>query len=219
MLFNLRNVLSEIACVLAIGQIATSAPHGEPLTTDHELEKRAVPLGMTWNTDSGAYTAHYNPTVNAANTAVNTPGSYYNRYVTANPHHTGALLISTLYVPGEGMFTSTYPTKLLPKGPAPDWARAVDGRTHKEGKGTQHVEDGALWFYESTLAAEKKPQQTGKYPAGSTMYTYGIYANGQKPDHVYACGSQPGSAKINPSCTDVLTTLGVKDGSNPNHNP
>ena len=56
MLFNLRNLLPELACVLAIGQFVASAPHGDPLNTDHRLEKRVPPQGMKFNGDSGAWT-------------------------------------------------------------------------------------------------------------------------------------------------------------------
>lgn len=102
----------------------------------------------------------------------------------------------------------------MPPGKAPDWAKAVAGRKTER----RHTEDAALWLYESTLAADKEPQQSGKYPAGSTIFTYGQFA-GQQPDYQPACGSQPGSAQIDPSCTAVLTTLGVKHGNNPLHNP
>lgn len=221
MLFNLRNLLPELACVLAIGQFVASAPHGDPLNTDHGLEKRVPPQGMKFNGDSGAWTvikkknSHFSwadqkQGIEPAKTDSNT---YYRSYIASNPTH-DALLISALYVPHEGIFVSSYPRNKLPTGQAPDWAKAVAGRKHDK----RHVEDAALWLYESTLAADKRTHESGKYPAGSTIFTYGQFA-GQEPDHQPACGSQPGSAKIDPSCTKVLTTLGVKDGNNPLHNP
>lgn len=219
MLFNIWNLLPQLACVLAIGQIAACAPHRDPSDTDHGLEKRInKPDGMEYNVASGAYTKISGPgkyhTMARALSEL-----YFKRYTEANPHWSGPLLISSLYVPEAGFFVSTRATRLLPTGSAPDWARAVHGRKHVENKGTQHVEDAALWLYESTLAAEKKPHANGKYPAGSLMYTYGVFAQGQKPQLVKACGSQGNSNLIKPSCTEVLTILGVKDGNNECHNP
>lgn len=219
MLFNLRNLLPQLAYVLAISQIATSAPHGDPSNTDHGLEKRInKPDGMEYNAASGAYTKIVGP--GAYHTLAKALSElYFKRYTEANPNWSGPLLISTIHVPNEGFYTSTRATRLLPTGSAPDWAKAVDGRKHVENRGTQHVEDAALWLYESTLAAEKKPHANGKYPADSLMFTYGVFAHGQKPQHVKACGSQGNNNLIKPSCTEVLTTLGVKDGNNPSHNP
>lgn len=219
MLFNLWNLLPQLAYVLAIGQIAACAPHADPSNTDHGLGKRTnQPDGMEFNTGSGAYTSIRGP--GAYHTLARAlSGLWFKRFMEANPNWSGPLLISSLYVPNEGFFTSTHPTRTMPTGSAPDWARAVHGRTHKAGGHLQHLEDGALWLYESTLAAEKKPHANGKYPAGSLMYTYGVIAHGQEPRLVKACGSQGNSNLIDPSCTKVLTILGVKDGNNECHNP
>ena len=83
--------------------------------------------------------------------------TYFRSYIHSNPTH-GTLLISALYVPHEGIFTSAYPRTRMPSIKAPDWAKAVAGR-HNE---RRHVEDAALWLYESTLAAEKKSHESGK---------------------------------------------------------
>ncbi len=239
MLFNFRNLLPELACVLAIGQIAASAPYGDPLDTDHGLEKRAkTPEGMEYNAESGAYTAFTQPGGSPVQQAKALSKGFFDRYIKANPNPRGALLLSVLYVPNEGIFTSTRPGKSMPKEQAPDWAKAVDGRKHANIHGNlQHVEDGALWLYESTHkkaedagkeperkgkepeAKGKEPEGNGKYPTGSTIFIYGIIAPGKTPDNVKACGSQGNNNLIDPSCTKVLTTLGVKDGNNPDHKP
>ena len=219
MLFNLQNLLPYLACGLAVGQFVASAPHGGSLDIDHGLDKRATPEGMTYNVKSGAYTAFTQPGPHAAQQIKYIAGGFYRLYLNANPQANGPLLFSALYVPGEGIFTSSRASKTLPTNLAPDWARAVAGREHKFGKGVQHVEDATLWLYESTLAAEKKPHVNGKYPADSVMYTYGRWAGNQEPQMVKACGSQGNSNLIDPSCTEVLTTLGVKDGNNPQHDP
>lgn len=56
MLFNLRTLLTELACVSVIGQIASAAPVGDSLNTHQGLEKRVDPRGMKSNVDSQAYT-------------------------------------------------------------------------------------------------------------------------------------------------------------------
>lgn len=219
MLFNLQNLLPKLVCALAIGQLAESAPHGNTLNSENGLEKRVkAPNLMTHNSQSGAFTIVKRPNGDkydnqqiSKNKAKAYARRAYLEYVQANnPHASEAILMSSLYVPNEGIFVSSYAQRRLPTESAPTWTKAVEGRKNiAGGHSIQHVEDAALWLFESTV---KPTLGDGKYPAGSTIYTYGQY-EGKKADDVKACGST-GAAKIDPSCTTILSVLGVDDGNN-----
>ena len=123
-------------------------------------------------------------------------------------------LVAAFYIssgPGQGIYVSSIPkdpaSALMEPADAPAWAHQVDGRTPPK----YHAEDGAMWLFENALST--KLAAGDQYPPGSTIYVYGHFKdddrNAKEADYQPPC-SQYGP---NPSCTNVLTNLGITLGN------
>ncbi|KAH7396095.1 hypothetical protein BKA66DRAFT_596608 [Pyrenochaeta sp. MPI-SDFR-AT-0127] len=126
-------------------------------------------------------------------------------------------IVAALWVRGKGVYLGSVPRgqngqfsaqaalDSLLRSQAPILWSVVNERKILAGRNKWHAEDMAMYVYER----EEKPQGPG-YPPNSYMVVYGQYDKQDKAGPKDPCGSSGDSAKIRPSCSDVLHALHIE---------